>query len=398
MTRQAETGTLFKSGTGPKTGLRLAVISDAAPGRNGVGAYYQDLIGQLAPQMQAVQVFSPRLAGDRWDCGLALPLPGDSTQKLCLPNPFRLARELRELDPHLIIVATPGAYGLLGAFMARRMDRPLLVGFHTAFEQLTQLYWRGSWRGRAVYRLFQWSHRYLFRRAQSVLANSQEMLDLAQRMGARHSRLIGTPLSRDFALAAASDYPGELNKVLFAGRLAAEKNLDAVLEAARSLPDWQFSIAGDGPLRARMEAAAEGLSNLRVLGWLNREQLRAEVDAHHALLLPSHFESFGTIALEVMARCRLVVVSRGCGIAQWSSLRAGLSVIEPDAGATEVLRKLAGLSPAQRLERARRGRDLALSLNNRCIEHWQQLLHSSLKAPSDLPRLDPLMLPPGTSD
>jgi len=392
MTWQAEAKALSNAS------LRLAVISDAAPGRNGVGAYYQDLIGQLAPHMQALRIFSPRLVEGRWDSAMALPLPGDTTQKLCLPNPFRLARELREFDPHLIIVATPGAYGLLGAFVAQRLRRPLLVGFHTAFEQLTQLYWQDSWRGQAVYKIFQWSHQYLFRRAQSVLANSREMLDLAQRMGARHSRLIGTPLSRDFALAPVVGYQGDLNKVLFAGRLAAEKNLDAVLEAAQSLPDWQFSIAGDGPLRARMDEAAERLPNLRVLGWLNREQLRDEVDAHHALLLPSHFESFGTIALEVMARCRLVVVSRGCGIADWPSLREGLNVIEPGARASEVLRELAGLSPTQRVERAHRARDLAMSLNNHCIEHWQQLLHSSLGAARDLPRFDPMALPPGPSD
>lgn len=381
-----------------KTGLRLAVISDAAPGRNGVGAYYQDLMGHLEPRLQALEVFSPRLVGNRWDCGLALPLPGDRTQKLCLPNPARLARELRELNPHLIIVATPGPYGLLGAFVAQRLGCPVLVGFHTAFEQLTKLYWQSSWRGQAVYKLFQWSHQYLFRRAQSVLANSQEMLDLAHRMGARHSRLIGTPLSRDFALAPASRYQGKLDKVLFAGRLAAEKNLDAVLDAAQRLPEWQFSIAGDGPLRGHMEAAAARLPNLRVLGWLNREQLRAEVDAHHALLLPSHFESFGTIALEVMARGRLVVVSRGCGIAEWSSLCAGLSVIEPGARAVDVLHDLARLAPSQRSQQALQARGLALALHNRCIEHWQQLLHSALNTDSDLPQLDPMALSSSNSD
>lgn len=381
-----------------QTGLRVAVISDAAPGRNGVGAYYQDLTGQLGPQLQALQMFSPRLVGDHWDCGLALPLPGDSTQKLCLPNPFRLARELRELDPHLIIVATPGAYGLLGAYLARRMKCPLLVGFHTAFEQLTQLYWQGSWRGRLVYKLAQWSHRYLFRRAHSVLANSQEMLDLARQMGARDTRLIGTPLSRDFALAPLCHYQGELNKVLFAGRLAAEKNLDAVVDAAAILPDWQFSIAGDGPLRGQMEAAAERLPNLRVLGWLNREQLLAEVDAHHVLLLPSYFESFGTIALEVMARGRLVVVSHGCGIAQWPSLRAGLNVIEPGSSASEVLLELSRLTPAQRSRQAIACRGMALTLNNHCIEHWQQLLYLTLGEDVDLSRLESVILSPLASD
>ena len=31
--------------------LRLAIASDAAPERNGVGAYYEDLIGYLSPRV-----------------------------------------------------------------------------------------------------------------------------------------------------------------------------------------------------------------------------------------------------------------------------------------------------------------------------------------------------------
>ncbi|WP_347330168.1 glycosyltransferase [Marinimicrobium locisalis] len=372
------------SSSGPR-GMRVAVISDAAPGRNGVGAYYQDLLEQLAPLMSEVQLFSPRVENGRWRTGLALPLPGDRTQKLCIPNPWALKRALCQLQPQVVVVATPGPYGLLGVRLARRAGIPVLAGFHTSFEQLTQLYWKGSWRGRLVHSLFERSHRYLFAGARSVLGNSREMLELAERMGAPATGLIGTPISAEFALTARRPHGGHLERILFAGRLAAEKNLEAVVEAARIHPSVQFSIAGDGPLRARVKSAAATLPNLRWLGWLDRAALRAEVDHHDLLLLPSHFESFGTIALEAMARERLVLVSSGCGILQWPSLRPGLSVIPPEESAAMALQRLLAETPEQRRALARRAAGLALTLNERCLTHWCELLRHTVSSRSPLP-------------
>lgn len=365
--------------------LRLAVVSDAAPGRNGVGAYYQDLIDQLGPELEQVALFSPRVEAGRWRAGLALPLPGDRTQKLCIPNPWALRRALRALAPQVMIVATPGPYGLLGARLAQSLGIPVLAGFHTSFEQLTELYWKGSWRGRLVHHLFDRSHRYLFARSRSVLGNSQDMLELAQRMGAPSTGLIGTPISAEFARTPRRPYGGQLRRVLFAGRLAAEKNLSAILDAARVHRDLVFSIAGDGPLRRELTAAARDCPNLRLLGWLDREALRAEVDDHDLLILPSHFESFGTIALEAMARGRLVMVSSGCGITQWPDLCPGLTVIDPSQNAAQALTALRAQSPAERRERAETAAQRASDLNERCLTHWCELLTHTVAERAQLP-------------
>lgn len=365
--------------------LRVAVVSDAAPGRNGVGAYYQDLLDQLAPELERIVLFSPRVEAGRWRTGVALPLPGDRTQKLCIPNPWALRRALRDLAPQVMIVATPGPYGLLGVRLAQSLGIPVLAGFHTSFEQLTELYWQGSWRGRLVHRLFDRSHRYLFARSRSVLGNSREMLELAQRMGAPSTGLIGTPISAEFAGTPRRPYGGQLRRVLFAGRLAAEKNLDAVVDAARVHRDMVFSIAGDGPLRRELTAAARECPNLRLLGWLDREALRAEVDDHDLLLLPSHFESFGTIALEAMVRERLVMVSSGCGITQWPELCPGLAIIDPSHSAAEALTQLRSRSPAKRRACARAAAQAASALNERCLAHWCELLTHTVAQRATLP-------------
>lgn len=358
----------------PLDGIRLAIVSDAAPERNGVGAYYQDLLRQLAPRLAAVEAFSPTIKDGKWNSGIVLPLPGDPTQKLCMPNPWSLQRQLKAFAPHALVVATPGAYGLTGAFLAARMDVPVLVGFHTSFEHLTELYWRDSWRGKVVQQYFKQCHAYLFHKADQVLTNSNDMRDLARKMGGSATTLVGTPISSAFITTPPVKYDGTFSRVLFAGRLAAEKNLDAVLQAARALPEIRFSIAGDGPLRSQVMAAAAELDNLDYLGWLCREGLRDQVDRHDALVLPSHFESFGTIALEVMARNRLAVVSLDCGIAQWPGLREGLYVIEKQQSLEQKLRQIGAESPAARLAVAARALSEALALNERNLDQWCELL------------------------
>ncbi len=353
--------------------LRVAIVSDAAPRRNGVGAYYADLMDHLAPHLAGIDMISPHLVGDRWQGGWSLPLPGDGTQRLCFPNPRVVKRRLTALRPDVVVIATPGPYGLAGARYARLLGADVLVGFHTDFDRLAGLYWHPAL-GWAVRGYFERSHRHLFRASRSVLANSDAMLAQARRLGAPATALIGTPIAHDFVHSPLTHYAGGLREVLFAGRLAPEKNLPAVLAAARACPQLRVKIAGDGPLRHEVLAAARAASNLQYLGWLDREALRAAVDATDLLVLPSHVESFGTVALEAMARGRLVLVSAACGIAQWPTLSDALYTLAPQEPLAQALSRLADQPADEHIKTAQRARAAALALNHWNLEHWLALL------------------------
>jgi len=168
--------------------------------------------------------------------------------------------------------------------------------------------------------------------------------------------------------------PSGVRSVLFAGRLAAEKNLEGLLDAARALPGLRFAIAGDGPQRALVEAAAAELPNVDYIGWLDREGLLAAMDAHDALILPSHVESFGTIALEAMARQRLVVVSDACGIADWQELAQALVVKKGAEDVTAVLRRAMALSEFEVAARARQARQAVLQHNQANLDLWLDVI------------------------
>jgi len=360
---------------GPKDGgawQRVAVVSDAEPERNGVGAYYADLVEHLRDRVAEVDVLAP--GGDPDMVSLSMPMPGDSTQRLSLPNLVAVNRRLTALRPHAVIVPTPGPWGLLGARLAGSLGAALIVGFHTHYERLTDLYWSSSLGAipRSYMRL---ANRFLFDRGVVVLANSHAMADAARDLGARHVGLMGTPIPRLFIDPPVRPLAEQVTRVLFAGRLAPEKNVQAVVDAARAHPDIGFTIVGDGPLRSGIEEQARDLPNLAVPGWLPRGQLPEAIDASDVLVLPSHVESLGTVALEALARGRNVLVSAQCGITEWPMLDRALFRIGDGETLAEALGRVVSLDVTIRQRKAAMGAEGAREMNARAIDGWLEVFN-----------------------
>ncbi|MEX1197171.1 MAG: glycosyltransferase [Pseudohongiellaceae bacterium] len=354
---------------------RVMVFSDAIPDRNGVGAYYCDLIHQLESEGWQTGFAGPEDTR-RWQ--LRIGMPGDPTQQVWMPSASRVARQVHALAPRLIVAATPGPYGMLGLWWARKLGLPLVAGFHTDFPGVTSHY-PTAWLRFVSRHYFLYADRQLFRHADMVLGNSDSMLTLASARGARRTELIGTLLPVGMLTRPAKPLRDELCHVLFAGRLAPEKNIHTLVKAAHALPDIQFTIAGDGPLFAAIRQESETLPNLVCTGWVSRDELLERMDQADLLVLPSELESFGNVALEAMARQRLVLVSPGCGILDWPALAEPLFRLNPDQTVTDAIRRIAALPAEQRQERARRGQQAALSLNRESLAHWESLLTEMLK-------------------
>lgn len=346
--------------------LRVAIFSDAIPERNGAGAYYSDLAGQLEVRLEQVQRFEPVM---KPRMRFTLPLPGDRTQKLLTPNVPRLWKQFKELRPDVVVVVTPGPFGLLGIFLARKYKTGLLSAFHTHFEELARMYFNpvSFW---VMNKYLVGVNRRLIRRSGTVLINNRNLEPTVRKLGARRVDVVGTPLAPAFRADTGIQPSGKLDTVLFAGRLAPEKNLPSVLEAARQLPEITFLIAGDGPLGDWLKAQADGLSNVNLLGWLKRPELLQAMEQADLLLLPSKMETFGTVALEAMARCRPAMVAEGAGIHDWPELAGGLITLPEGKPAGDLLRELQSESREAWVERGLAAQQAAFRLNDHTIEQW----------------------------
>jgi len=109
--------------------------------------------------------------------------------------------------------------------------------------------------------------------------------------------------------------------VLFAAKLIERKRPADLVRAfggvasdtAAGRPYLLF--AGDGPLRAELEALAESLApgSVRFLGFQGQQELPRFYDLCDAFVLPSEFESWGLVVNEVMCAGRAVIVSDRIG-------------------------------------------------------------------------------------
>lgn len=353
--------------------LRIMFVIDAIQGRNGVGTYFQDLTSQLAERVERVELVAPRLTQPHPCQGLSMPMPGDRTQRLFLPRLRELTRLIVEMRPHVIVIPGPGLFSLAAGWIASRLGIPVCVTHQTDYHSLANLYWRGNF-ARFAKSLINGLNRWMFRRAASVATISEPMLAQLRELGIINPHLVGTPLSPLFVRTPLQPASGRLQRVLFVGRLATEKNLDQFLALSRARPDLSFTVAGDGPLRPMVERHVRQQHNLTFLGWCARERIVAEVDRHDVLILPSSVEAFGTVALEAMARQRLVMVTPACGINDWPGLCGGLFVMAPGESPTEALARLEQSPAATRLQIARNGQRAAMQINEQCIGQWQQVL------------------------
>jgi glycosyltransferase involved in cell wall biosynthesis len=109
---------------------------------------------------------------------------------------------------------------------------------------------------------------------------------------------------------------------LFAGKLEEKKRPADLLRAAASLPSElkkkiNLLFAGDGPLRASLEAEARASRvSVRFAGFMNQSQLPDAYAVSDVLVLPSDAgETWGLVVNEAMASGRPALVSNLVGCA-----------------------------------------------------------------------------------
>lgn len=102
-------------------------------------------------------------------------------------------------------------------------------------------------------------------------------------------------------------------RVVFVGRLSAEKGVDVLLRAMKDVRGLTCAIIGDGPEKARLVALAEELKleNVETLGALYGADLDREIARAKAVVIPSKsYETFGLTALEAYAWGKPVIAAR----------------------------------------------------------------------------------------
>lgn len=113
-----------------------------------------------------------------------------------------------------------------------------------------------------------------------------------------------------------------LSVVIFIGNLTYNKGLHVLLQALSEIDTklWQLSIAGslhfDAKYTKKIKKVITSLkfeNNVKILGQLEIDSIKNELNSHHLLIVPSYYESFGIVYAEAMGAGLPVIASNSGG-------------------------------------------------------------------------------------
>jgi len=183
-------------------------------------------------------------------------------------------------------------------------------------------------------------------------------------------------------------------RLVCVGRLVPRKGqallLEAIARLAREGIACELCLVGDGPLRSALEArcAELGLREvIRFRGWASEDEVRRDIVAARALVLPSFAEGLPVVLMEALALGRPVVCTDIAGHSEL--VENGVSGWLIPAGSAEALcaalREVLELAPAElsRMGRAGRARVAALHDARREAAKLAALLRASARSLSE---------------
>ncbi len=357
----------------PSRPLRVLMVSDVYfPRVNGVSTSMETFRSALAGLGVELRLVVPRY-GDEPDSPEIVripgrPVPGDPEDRLVGRRAMREAAVREAAHCDLVHVQTPFVAHGAGVAAARAHGLPLVSTYHTFFEEYLHHYapWLPARLLRALARRVSRSQ---CNAMDAVVVPSTAMRDRLASYGVERTMHVlptGVP-ARSFAggerprFRAAHGIDPAAPVALYVGRLAHEKNIGFLLEAAArlapELPGFVFVVAGEGPARGALErqVAALGLTGtVRFVGYLDRTRALPDCyAAADAFVFASRTETQGLVLVEAMAAGLPVValaemgtrdILAGCPAARVSAAspeafaRALLEVL----GDADVRRTLAG--------------------------------------------------------
>ncbi len=296
--------------------LRIALVTETYPPEvNGVALTVARVAEGLRQRGHDLQLVRPRQAADAASAQgghrhrellvAGVPIPCYAHLRMGLPAGSTLRRWWRSRRPDLVHIATEGPLGWSALRAARELDLPVTSDFRTNFQAYSGHYRMGWLRGAIAAYL-----RGFHNRTSCTMVPTEAQRAELQAGGFERTVVVARgvdtqrfdPARRSQALRGQWGVAEDDHAVLYVGRLAAEKNLDLLLQAFAAMrqvdPRARLVLVGDGPLRcALQQRCPEAL----FAGQRSGTDLAAHYASADLFLFPSLTETFGNVTPEAMA-------------------------------------------------------------------------------------------------
>lgn len=210
--------------------------------------------------------------------------------------------------PSIRVVHVQGISGIVaGGYLSKLFGKRVLISMQFVFHFKKNF--------------FGWFSKQMLNIADRVLCVSLASFAEVRELGIPESKIgrcaywidldIFKPTNKDLAKKKLK-WPNNFS-VFFIGRLIEEKGILPLLEAMPLLPkEINVYIAGDGPLKEKIEEAAQAQRNLHFLGKIDNILTPLYYSAADLVIVPSYEETLGRVSMEALA-CETPVVASSAG-------------------------------------------------------------------------------------
>ena len=303
--------------------MRILMISDVYfPRINGVSTSIQTFSEEFKKQGHSVTLIAPEYRNHQETNQDIIRIPSrhvpfdPEDRMMHFKRITKLIPKLRQLNFDLIHIHTPFIAHYAGIKIAKQLQIPSIITYHTLFEEY--LYHYIPFLPKRFLRFF--ARRFSSSQCdqvKAVIAPSSIIVNLLKDYGVRNAiQIIPTGIDSGVFLKGQSEKfrkkfaIGKDKKVLLnVSRIAFEKNIgvliDAVAKIKDKIPDVFLVIAGEGPAKKSYMRQAERLGlndNILFVGYLDRKT--ELIDCYHSadlFIFSSKTETQGLVLLEAMA-------------------------------------------------------------------------------------------------
>jgi glycosyltransferase involved in cell wall biosynthesis len=241
----------------------------------------------------------------------SVPMGGSGQQMRFVPPTFARWRLLREFRPDVIHTQTFFGLGFEALRAARKLGVPLVGTNHSAVGafKVYAPFWKdrmGAWAVRGAV--------WYYNKCDIVSGPSRSVLDEMVEHGlAVPHEVVSNPIddvtfrsrTEDERAALKKKFDLSAHTLVYAGRLALEKNIDVILRALpivrARVPDILFALAGHGADGPRLRQLAQDLGiaqSVRFLGTIPQPQLSEVFAASEAFVIASMSETQSMVLLQ----------------------------------------------------------------------------------------------------
>jgi glycosyltransferase involved in cell wall biosynthesis len=296
--------------------MKILLLTDTICDANGVSRFIQDYAkeGLKRDDIEFLVVSSTN------KCNLDIPniqnikpsisfqMPFYKELDITIPSYKKIKNVVKEFNPDVIALSTPGFVGLMGRIIADKYNIDHIGVYHTDFPAYTYQNTKSKFLKNLAIKYMRW----FYKRFKIVFVRSDEYLHTLKndiKIENIENLKAGIDLDsfdkkyRDLSVWEKHNIPNDTLKFIYVGRLTTEKNFDFLLEVFKELEDENISLVVVGTGEQKPQ------KNVHYLGFRDTDELQVLYASSDVFVFPSITDTLGQVVMESMASELPAVVS-----------------------------------------------------------------------------------------